>query len=311
LGSCVIVDPNKPLLSERDQEGALQKQREDGQPIPEPQKLDGEVRIPEGKALSLWLTRGLDSVPLGDISSLDVLRPEDVNEVHVAGRLDLQAARQLSWFTKIRRFYLYSADKDYDTPEGYAELGKLQSLESLTVEVFQDNYFGDDALFKELAGLKRLRWISIPTLRVTDAGMEALLRHPALETICLASHPKLLPLSDRSIRVVQSWPNLRGCVLACGGRLTDPVLRDFGQKKKLESLHLTLKSPAAAEFFLKETLPMCEVQFGVMFLPGEPIEPIGGGTFGIAPVAPAQNRATRPDVVPTPNFPTRPRGKVR
>src|SRR5205085_3175558 len=113
-----------------------------------------------------------------DLSPLAALRPGDVDQVFVAGFFDLANAKLLARFNKLRRLHVYWFAKDLNTAEGYAALGQLKNLESLTLEC-ENGVFGDNRLLKELAGLKRLRHVDFFPADISDQGIESLRDHVA------------------------------------------------------------------------------------------------------------------------------------
>jgi hypothetical protein len=283
LGQYCVVDPNKPLRGLLEEFPVQNRPVEAVQPFSELLILQGNVRIPQGRALCLGLGNASDA-PLGDLSPLSTLRPEDVDDVLVFRPLDLHSARQLTRFTKLRRLRLTSFERDLDTPEGHAELSKFQNLECFSMESFKGNVFGDDDLLKKLAGIKTMKSVWMQSEKVSDAGLESFRNHPTMEAICLNPTPNHLSLTDRSLRVLQSWPNLRRCIVITKGKITEEVVADFSRSKHLEYFYLTTSRPIHLVPPLQEAIPNCEVHIGWLDAPGEPFDAGNAGTFVPLPV---------------------------
>jgi hypothetical protein len=122
-------------------------------------------------------------------------------------------------------------------PETLAQLATRVELEELFL---QDVALDDTALQSLLAALPELRRLGLRRLsRVTDTGLEALVRVPRLEVVALI---EMSGVTGATLRTLQNVPKLRFLDIRNCGQLTTP---DFGLLTSLSRLEeLKVGGPA-------------------------------------------------------------------
>jgi len=183
----------------------------------------------------LHLTIG-ESNEFSHLARLERFKPLDPSEVYgleVQGELHLKSLRLIAKYKDLR-VLMVGASMAIESEKGAAELAKLKQLEYLHLTERGNPVYGDEKLVDALLGMKKLRYLSVPADRMTDAGLDKLSKHASLEELEIRGMGT--SLTGAALRSLAKLPKLRYLVIHCTKEVADADLDGFANCKELQTL---------------------------------------------------------------------------
>lgn len=242
--------PRRPTFREAQED--LRAGRED------PKLAGGELRgrfaYPRGTGL--WISLG-DDQPGTIAEKLEVIKSIDPRHVHalaISSQVDLECLRLISRFENLRDLVLVVGEH-LESNEGCKCLEKLSNLTFVSLSHPQSCLYGSKRFCEAVLSLKRLKHLSIPCEKLTDAHVAILATHPTLESLWLRSqHPVL---GSKSLQALQKMPRLRELMIVCTDTVADKDVMAFTEVRSLELLSLFTSAPLTCQDRFKERRPDC------------------------------------------------------
>jgi hypothetical protein len=221
-----------------------------------PDTIVDHVSYPADKVLAIALHDNSDYSVLQRLEKLSAIPRADIHHLAVSGTLNHDCLKTISEMTSLRQ--LVVDDSAYlEEEEACGLLDTMKDLEYLLVERVSERPFGSAAFCNAIVRMKKLRFLSFPADRLTNAQIQVIGNHPRLEVLNI--HTTKPILSGKTLKAFQQLKELKQLTLACTEDLTSDDVNGFGSIQGLEILAIQTESNPAIVHSLRRKLPQCAI----------------------------------------------------
>jgi hypothetical protein len=257
LGHFSILSEEMPIRATMKEEREM---RRDGRYYPKLQggELRGTITYPQGSGLWITLAEDEHGTIVDKLKASEVMDHRDIHALSTLTKVDLTCLKHISRFENLRDLTLVVGD-DLEGADGSACLTRLKKLRYLYLARENDCVFGSKRVCEAIRVLDRLKYLSIPCEKLTDANIAILGGHPSLEVVYLRSRRPVL--GPRSLQVLQKLPRLRELFVVCTDDVRDIDVMAFAEIPTLETLGIATNAPLSCQERISNRRPDCLFSF--------------------------------------------------
>lgn len=220
--------------------------------------LIGFIEYSEAHGVSIVIQDNQHGGVNEKLRQLSGLDPAAVRAFVCMGVINSEGMGVLGTFSQMRDLMIQTSDT-LERPEGASLLANLKELECLQVVPRDDQKFGSTKFCEAILSLKKLKYLSMPSEKLTDANVKTLAEHPTLERIWL--HATKPVLGRGSLQALNRMPRLRELFIVCTEDITDADVMGFAEIRSLELLRIATEAPLTCLERIKARRPDCEIYF--------------------------------------------------